>query len=74
MAGITLSPSLQAALTLGEYGKSFENVELMSFVEELRHQVDETIDGDLGRAQALLTIQAHTLDAILRPLVNEVAP
>ena len=42
IARITLSPSLQAALTLREYGKSFENVELMSLVEELRHQVGDS--------------------------------
>jgi len=70
IARVALSPSLQSALTLKEYSKSFDNLDLMSFVEELRHQVDETLDGDLGRAEAMLTTQAHTLDAIFGNLAR----
>ncbi len=70
LARVALSPSLQSALTLREYSKSFDNLELMSLVEELRHQVDETIDGDLGRAEAMLTTQAHSLDAIFGNLAR----
>ena len=32
IARISISPSVQAALTLKVYGKSFENLELMSLV------------------------------------------
>ena len=63
LARVALSPTLQSALTLREYSKSFENLALMNLIEELRHQVDETIDGNLERAEAMLTTQAHTLDA-----------
>ena len=70
IARIAINPSFQAALTLREYGKSFENVELMSLVEELRDQIDQSIDGDLGRAEAMLTTQAHTLDAIFGNLAR----
>ena len=70
VARIVLSPSLQSALTLKDYGKSFENLELMSLIEELRHQIGQTIDGDLGRAEAMLTTQAHCLDAIFNNLAR----
>ena len=70
LARVALSPSLQSALTLRAYSKNFENLELMSLVDELRHQIDESIDGDLRRAEAMLTTQAHTLDAIFGNLAR----
>ena len=70
LARTAISPSLQSALTLREYTKACGELDLMSLVEELRHQVDETIDGDLGRAEAMLTTQAHTLDAIFGNLAR----
>ena len=70
IARFALSPSLQSALTLKDYGKSIANLELNCLVEELKSQVDETIDGDLGRAEAMLTTQAHTLDAIFGNLAR----
>ena len=59
VARIALSPSLQAAMTLKDYGKSIANLELNCLVEELRDQVGETIDGDMGRAEAMLTRAAN---------------
>jgi len=70
LARVALSPSLQSALTLKEYSKTYDQLELMSMIEELRHQVDETINGNLGRAEAMLTTQAHTLDAIFGNLAR----
>jgi len=70
IAEISISPSVQAALTLKDYGISFENLELMSLVEELRHQIGQTIDGDLDRAEAMLTTQAHALDSIFGNLAR----
>ena len=70
LARIALSPSLHSALTLREYTKACGELDLMSLVEELRHQVGQTIDDDLGRAEAMLTTQAHTLDAIFGNLAR----
>ncbi len=39
-------------------------------VDELRYQVEQTIDGNLDRAEAMLTTQAHTLDAIFANLAK----
>jgi hypothetical protein len=70
LARMALSPSLHSALTLREYTKACGELDLMSLVEELKHQVDETINGDLGRAEAMLTTQAHTLDAMFGNLAR----
>ena len=70
VARIALSPSLQSALALRDFSKACGELELMSLVEELRHQIGQTIDGDMGRAEAMLTTQAHTLDAIFGNLAR----
>ena len=68
VARTALSPSLQSALALKDYGSFAGELDLMALVDELRHQINQTIDGDLGRAEAMLTTQAHTLDAIFSNL------
>lgn len=70
MARAVLGPSLQSAITVREYGKSFGELNLMSLVDELRSQIGRTIDGNLERAEAMLTAQAHTLDAIFSNLAR----
>ncbi len=70
LARIALSPSLQSALALRDYSKACGELDLMSLVEELRHQIGQTIDDDLGRAEAMLVTQAHTLDAIFGNLAR----
>jgi len=70
VARIALSPSLQSALALRDFNKACGELELMSLVEELRHQIGQAIDGDLGRAEAMLTTQAHSLDAIFSNLAR----
>ncbi len=70
VARIAISPSLQSALALRDFNKACGELELMSLVEELRHQIGQTIDDDLGRAEAMLTTQAHTLDAIFGNLAR----
>ena len=70
LARIALSPSLHSALTLRDYTKACGELDLMSLVEELRHQIGQTIDDDLGRAEAMLTTQSHTLDAIFGNLAR----
>ena len=70
LARTAISPSLQSALALRDYSKACGELDLMSLVEELRHQIGQTIDDDLGRAEAMLVTQAHTLDAIFGNLAR----
>ena len=70
VAKMALTPSLQSALTLKDYTKSFGELDLMSLVGELRSQIEQTVDGNLDRAEAMLTTQAHTLDAIFSNLAR----
>lgn len=70
VARIAISPSLQAAAAIKNYGKSLGDLELTALVDELRYQVGQTIDGNLDRAEAMLTTQAHTLDAIFGNLAQ----
>jgi len=69
-ARMAINPSLQSALTIEGYGKSLGDLDLMSLVDELRHQVGKTINGNLDRAEAMLTTQANTLDAIFGNLAQ----
>jgi hypothetical protein len=64
VARTAISPSFQSALTLRDYNKAFGELDLMSLVADLKDQIGQTIDGDMQRAEAMLTTQAHTLDAI----------
>jgi hypothetical protein len=59
-----LSPTVQAAVTLKEYDKKFGDLKLQGLIDGLKEQVKKSNDGDMGRAVAMLTTQAHTLDAI----------
>ncbi len=57
-------------MAIQSYGKSLGELELPARVDGLRYQVEETIDGNLDRAEAMLTTQAHTLDAIFGNLAQ----
>lgn len=70
MARAVLRPSIQAAITLKEYTKAFGDTELMGLVDELAALARLANDGDLSRAEAMLAIQAHTLDAIFNNLAR----
>jgi hypothetical protein len=70
VARVAISPSLQAAVAIQSYGKSLGELELPALVDELRYQVEQTIEGNLDRAEAMLTTQAHTLDAIFGNLAQ----
>ncbi len=63
-----LRPSVQAAVTVKEYNKSFVETDVTSLIKSLVEQSEASIDGDLNRAEAMLTSQAHTLDAIFNAL------
>jgi hypothetical protein len=48
-------------------------LDLTSLVTELSKQCNATSSGDLGRPEAMLTAQAHTLDAIFNHLAKRAA-
>jgi len=65
-----LRPTVQAALTLQEYGKTFGKTDLRGLVDNLAEQTEATNKGDLKRGVEMLTAQAHTLDAIFNNIAR----
>jgi hypothetical protein len=65
IARAMLMPTAHAAVTLKKYGKSLGNqLDLQGLVDSLSEQTKAVNDGDLGRGEAMLVAQAHTLDVI----------
>ena len=73
MARAVLLPTIQSASTLKMYEKKFGDIGLTELVEALTEQTSLAIDGDISRAEAMLTTQAHTLDAIFNNLAQRAA-
>ena len=74
VARTILRPSVGAAITT----KAFSHVigadlEIPALVDALSEQCAKASRGDLARAEALLTVQAHTLDAIFNRLAIRAA-
>jgi hypothetical protein len=65
-----LRPTVQAAVTLKEYDKSYGDLDLKGLIAALTEQTEASNDGDMRRAEAMLTTQAHTLDAIFNNLAT----
>ncbi len=65
-----LRPTVLSAVTLKEYGKGYGNLDLSGLVDALTAQTKAVTDGDLGRGEAMLTAQAHTLDAVFNNLAR----
>lgn len=70
IARTVLRPTVQAAVTLKEYGKSYGDLDLGGLIDSLTEQTRASSEGDLKRAEAMLTTQAHTLDAIFNNLAR----
>ena len=70
VARTVLRPTVQAAVTLKDYGKSWGDLDLIGLIDSLTEQTKASNDGDLSRAEAMLTTQAHTLDAIFNNLAS----
>lgn len=73
IARTVLRPTVQAVVTLKEYGKSCGDLDLSGLLDFLNEQTKAVIDGDLKRGEAMLTAQAHTLDAIFNNLAFRAA-
>jgi hypothetical protein len=62
-------PTIQAAVTIFDIYKG-DQTNVSSLHDELERQVQLTHDGDLKRAETMLTAQAHTLDALFNQLTR----
>ena len=71
VARLSISPVMRAASTLKAYESNFDDVELADLVSVLDEQADASKNGDSERAEAMLTAQAHTLDAIFNTLARK---
>lgn len=72
LARTYMRPAVQAAMTVRDYAIPMADTEvtLDALVCELSEQSKKVIGGDLGRGEAMLTAQAHTLDAIFGECVR----
>lgn len=73
LAHASLRPTMQAALTLMDYNKCFGEISINTLVDDLSLQCNQSSNGDLSRAEAMLTTQAHTLDTIFNNLARRAA-
>src|SRR6266508_2063444 len=71
LAHTSLRPTVQAALTVRDYNKAFGELSINTLVADLGKQCELATNGDLGRAEAMLMAQAHTLDAIFHKLARK---
>lgn len=71
LAHAALRPTIQAALTVRDYNKAFGEVSINALVSDLRNQCELASNGDLGRTEAILVAQAHSLDAIFNKLARK---
>lgn len=69
LAQTITQPTVQAAVTLFDLGK-VEGATVGALRDELSAQVKRVTDGDLKRVEAILTAQAHTLDALFNNLTR----
>ncbi len=70
LARFVLNPDVQAGLTLTILNGKLPEVETEAFIDELAAQGKAVVAGDLGRGEAMLCAQAHTLDAIFNAMAE----
>ena len=70
IARTVLRPTVQAAVTLKAYGRTHGDLDLSGLIDALTAQTKAATDGDLGRGEAMLAVQAHTLDAVFNNLAR----
>jgi hypothetical protein len=56
-----------------DYNKAYGQVSINTLISDLGKQCELASNGDLARAEALLTAQAHTLDQIFNNLARRAA-
>jgi hypothetical protein len=72
-ARTVLRPTFQAAAAIAEYEKIYQEIGLLALLNALGEQVSAVGKGNLKRAEAMLTAQAHTLDALFGNLARRAA-
>lgn len=70
LAEVALQPNLHAAMTIRQLSQVGNELDLTKLTEVLREQAKIASTGELGRLEAMLTSQAHTLDALFHSLVR----
>lgn len=70
LARLSLEPNIKGAVTVQQYSKAYGELDLTGLSDELVTQAQVVVDGDLARAEAILMIQAHALDAIYNNLAQ----
>ncbi len=74
MAKTALRPSVSGGIAIKAFGRNYgDDLELGALVGELSAQAKRAEQGDLKRAEAMLMVQAHTLDAIFNELGRRAA-
>lgn len=73
MAHAVLRPTVQAAFTMQTFNKWFGEIDVNQLIADLSAQCQQASAGDLGRPEAILTAQAHTLDSIFNNLAKRAA-
>ncbi len=63
-----LGPEYQPGRTLTMLNGTAPEAEVMAFADELRKKSDAVSAGNMERGEAMLTAQAHTLDALFNAL------
>ncbi len=73
LAKLAVAPSLQGASTVKRWSSALGELDITALIDELRQQAVVASSGDLKRQEAMLTIQAHTLDTIFNELARRSA-
>jgi hypothetical protein len=68
-AELLISPKVQAALTIQQWQGA--EVGVVAYAEELSTQIDKVNAGDMKRPEAMLLMQAHTLDGLFNNLARK---
>ncbi len=70
LAKTYLRPTVLAAATIkGQYVNE-DNININALIDELSSQVALVKEGNMGRAEAMLVTQAHTLDSLFAELIS----
>jgi hypothetical protein len=74
VASNVIRPTVGGAITAMSYGRKYgDDLELAALIRALSEQARDVHGGDLKRAETMLTVQAHTLDAIFNELAQRAA-
>jgi hypothetical protein len=69
IARIITNPKMLAAVTLREVNNT--EIDINSMIDALSSQIDKVNNGDMKRPEAMLLMQAHTLDGLFNTLARK---